>query len=248
MADCDVGCTGQKPEEALASMDRVEYKSQAEDVKEEIKEDVPPLVNILGAQLLNEDGNVATTKLIQKQVIGLYFSAEWCQPCHRFTPVLTEAYTKLKKEDSTSLEIVFISSDRNESDYEKHWKTMPWLALPYAKRIKKGTLSRMFDVQDIPRLVLIDPKTGQVTNRGAKHDVINDKAIENFPWTNPRARTILEFVSNATILLKTSSEVALSDMRERFLILFFCAGWCDACQRFLPTIREWYKKFHPKLQ
>ena len=34
---------------------------------------------------------------------------------------------------------------------------MPWLALPYADREKKGALSKKFKVSGIPTLVILDP-------------------------------------------------------------------------------------------
>merc|ERR1719320_1672267 len=122
---------------------------------------------------------------------------------------------------------------------------MPWLALPYVERIKQGKLSRMYGVDGIPRLVMIDPKTGQAMNLDAKDDVLNDETLENFPWTKP---TILDSVGDATVIRKTGVKVALSHMSERFLMLYFHASWCDACVRLLPTTNEWYKKFRPKLQ
>jgi len=254
MTDCDVGCSGLKPEDVPAAKekDRVEYK-QAEDVmvdnkeeiKEEIKEDIPILVQLLGAQLISENGIVATRKLIEKEVIGLFFSADWCEPCQTFMQTLPKAYTKLTKEDNQSFEIVFISSDENEDGFQKCLKTMPWLALPFADRFKKGKLSRMYGVNGIPSLVMIDPKTGQAINPDAKRKILDDKTWENFPWKQP---TILDSVGDAMVVQKNGDEVALRYMSERFLILHFHANWCHACNQLLPKIKTWYTKFQPKLQ
>lgn len=67
------------------------------------------------------------------QVLGLYFSANWCPPCRAFTPKLTHWYNRLTSTVAINggLEIVFVSSDREEKDFDSHYDTMPWFALPY---------------------------------------------------------------------------------------------------------------------
>ena len=70
------------------------------------------------------------------KVLGLYFSAHWCPPCILFNPDLVDWYNRLNK-SGKELEIVFISFDTTEEDYEEHFSTMNWLALPYQhKEIK----------------------------------------------------------------------------------------------------------------
>ena len=38
-----------------------------------------------------------TAALSGKDVVGLYFSASWCGPCKRFTPMLRDVYNILKQ-------------------------------------------------------------------------------------------------------------------------------------------------------
>lgn len=63
-------------------------------------------------------------------ISGLYFSAHWCPPCKAFTPQLAEIY-KTCLDKGQSLEIIFISSDRSENDFDEYYKEMPWTAIPY---------------------------------------------------------------------------------------------------------------------
>lgn len=125
---------------------------------------------------------------------------------------------------------------------------MPWIALPFAERKKKSKLSQIFDVQGIPRLVLIDPKTGLATNPRANQDILADKTGEKFPWTNRYAGTLLGNLIDAKVNLKNGNEVAVSDFREKFLVLFFYDDSNSDCKQFLPTMIDWYNKFHSKLQ
>ena len=65
--------------------------------------------------------------LVGKNVL-LYFSAHWCPPCRAFRPKLTEAYDNIKANDD-ALEVVFISSDRDQASFDELFATMSWLAL-----------------------------------------------------------------------------------------------------------------------
>lgn len=72
---------------------------------------------------------------VEGNVLGLYFSAHWCGPCRGFTPSLAKWYTELTSGKlQGKLNIVFVSSDRDEPSFDDYFKDMPWLALPFEKR------------------------------------------------------------------------------------------------------------------
>jgi len=246
MAACDVGCAADKPDEVKAASDRVEYKANVDDAKEDVKEEIPEVVQMFGDELLSKDGNISTKELMKKDVIGIYFSAHWCPPCRNFTPRLAEAYNNLQKEEK-SIEIVFVSSDKTEADFQGYYKEMPWLALPFALRDQKRKLSQKFEVRGIPRLLLLDPKTGKVTNPRANQDVVSDKAGEKFPWFNPLAGTILGNLIDAKVNLKTGDEAAVRDIGRKYLAFLF-HDKTEASKAFLQTMVNWYNKFQPKLE
>jgi len=136
-----------------------------------------------GANLLGKDGNVETgAALAGKDVVGLYFSAHWCPPCRGFTPVLGKKYQALK-EAGKSIEIIFVSSDRDQSAFDGYYGSQPWLALPFAERTLKNTLSSDYGVRGIPTLVLLDGKTGDVITTEGRGAVSRSNYIETFPWT-----------------------------------------------------------------
>eukprot|EP00435_Cladocopium_sp_Y103_P072802 s242_g41.t1 len=84
-----------------------------------------------------------TEAMAGKQALALYFSAHWCPPCRGFTPQLAEWYMKdlewglggmesdLK---AKGLEVVFVSSDRDEAAFKEYFGEMPWLALDFSDR------------------------------------------------------------------------------------------------------------------
>ena len=69
------------------------------------------------------------------KVLGLYFSAHWCPPCRAFTPQLAQWYNKVKKSSNgENFDIVFLSSDRDEAQFNEYLQLMPWYAVPYEDR------------------------------------------------------------------------------------------------------------------
>ena len=132
-------------------------------------------------QLLAQGGaSTPVSSLADKQVVGLYFSAHWCPPCRGFTPKLAEVYTAIKG-TGKSLEIVFVSSDRDDVAFDSYHKEMPWLALPFAERALKQTLSKRFKVSGIPSLVLVDGATGQVLSKDGRSVIMSDPQGTDFP-------------------------------------------------------------------
>jgi hypothetical protein len=66
-----------------------------------------------------------------------------------------EIYNELLKKGE-AFEIVFLSRDEEEKDFEEYYASMPWLALPFADNTVKE-LSRYFRVKGIPFLIILGP-------------------------------------------------------------------------------------------
>lgn len=76
--------------------------------------------------------------------------------------MLTELYSVVKDSYPThGLELVFVSSDRNENEFQNYFNSMPWLALPFAS-YQKQILSAVYGVKGIPSLVILDALSGQI--------------------------------------------------------------------------------------
>ena len=101
------------------------------------------IVELIGDKVISGDSenykDVLTESLCgEGKVVGIYFSGHWCGPCRGFTPQLASWYTKFKTgSNGPNFDIIFVSSDRSEEDFNVYFKEMPWLALPYAERKKK---------------------------------------------------------------------------------------------------------------
>lgn len=101
-----------------------------------------------------------------------------CPPCRRFTPLLAATYEKLKAAGKP-FEVVFVSSDEDGDQFKEYLAEMPWLALPFGSL--KAELSRAFDVDGIPTLVILGPDGEVVTDNGT-HAVRSDPEGSEFPW------------------------------------------------------------------
>lgn len=137
----------------------------------------------LGATLLaKRDGLVARVPVtsLDGKYVGLYFSAHWCPPCRNFTPILRGMYAQLQ-EVKKPFEVVFISSDRSQSEFEDYYSHMPWCAVPFDDAATRRALAGQFGISGIPTLIIIGPD-GQVLNRNARMAVIQDRSGERFPW------------------------------------------------------------------
>ena len=109
---------------------------------------------------VGEENQVSET--LQNKHIGVYFSAQWCSPCRIFTPKLTKTYEELKTKGQ-EFEVVFVSSDGDESSFNEYYGKMPWCALPFADTERGHMLREKFDVRGIPALVIVNDK-GEVSS------------------------------------------------------------------------------------
>ena len=126
-----------------------------------------PLSDIFGPKLLKreqEDG-LATDSLSSVPVIGLYFSAKWCAPCKTFTPKLAKFYQEVNGEDQ-QIEIIYISGDQDEDDFDEYFGTMPWTAAHFDDDIL-DTINAKYQVSSIPTFIIIN-QDGSVKLKNGK--------------------------------------------------------------------------------
>jgi len=199
-------------------------------------------LSLLGKTLVTKDGSSVEVSAITgaSKVIGLYFSAHWCPPCRGFTPKLAEFYTAFKKGHARGgdLEIVFVSSDRNEEAFKEYMGEMPWVALPFADRDAKAALSAKFKVQGIPTFVLIDGATGDLITDKARDDVMVDPQGADFPWA---PKPFSELMPATLVDAKGAAHDTKQALSGKVKLLYFSAHWCPPCRKFTPVLGESYK-------
>lgn len=166
--------------------------------------------------LMTKDGvKNASEVLAGKKAIGLYFSAHWCPPCKQFTPILSKFYENSCP--ATDMEIIFCSSDRDQSAFEHYYETMPFAALPYDQRAKKNELSQLFDVSGIPAFIIVNAQ-GEIKSLEGRSDVMQS----------------VGGVMRARIGDKKESEITDDDVKLEF-------SEAEAAN-FVTTVNEWISK------
>ncbi|XP_030847161.1 nucleoredoxin [Strongylocentrotus purpuratus] len=205
------------------------------------------LVELFGETLHGAGGaEVATSTLAGSgRYVGLYFSAHWCPPCRSFTPKLAEFYKAFAKKNESKLEIVFVSSDRDQGEFDGYFKDMTWLSLPFSDRDRKEKLGEMFSVKGIPTFIILDSETGAIVCSEARDEVMDDPEGEDFPWKKIMA--LIELLGEK-LQGAGGAEVETSSLcgSGRYVGLYFSAHWCPPCRKFTPKLAEFYEAFTKK--
>ncbi|KAK2978071.1 hypothetical protein RJ640_015709 [Escallonia rubra] len=160
------------------------------------------------------------------KTIGLYFGGNWCPPCHKFVEQLKEAYHELISTTNQSFEVVFVSTDKGEEDFNRHISNMPWLAIPY-KDTTRQDICRIFDIKRIPALVLIAPNGSTISTNGRA--MISLYGAMAYPFTESR-------IEEVEALLRKQGDglpqQVSNPKHEHVLNLVMAKAYvCDFCQK-----------------
>jgi thiol-disulfide isomerase/thioredoxin len=143
---------------------------------------------LLGPTLHASDGTIMPTLDVlapQKNpptYIGLYFSAKYCPHCREFTPLLADAYERLRNREN-GMEIVWVSNDRTEETFDEYRAKMPWPVVTYnTVQTVRLALRAAYHIPTIPRLVVIDATDGKIVTPDARHNVVSDPLGLKAPW------------------------------------------------------------------
>lgn len=97
-----------------------------------------------------------------KEFVLFYVSAHWCGPCRQFTPKLASWYRGAR----FAVEVVFVSADHDEQGFKSYFASHPWYAIDFDDDWRENLMG-ILQVQGIPRLVVLDAKTGNIVVNNA---------------------------------------------------------------------------------
>lgn len=143
-----------------------------------------PFKQLLGATLIQRPYKLLANDsvLTPKKLIFLYFSASWCPPCKHFTPMLAAFYHEMKIKKKRSLEIVFVSADRDIASFQQYLNDEhPWMAIPYDSPNRKKA-SAYFKVNGIPKLMVFNGSTGAIVCDNAVQQPLTEASLDK--WEN----------------------------------------------------------------
>lgn len=147
-----------------------------------------------------------------------FITAHWCPPCRRFTPVLISLYKKLKEDPQRmdTFELVFVSLDRDEDQFNEYTADMPWKCVPFsAPPEMRQKLAMKYKAEGIPHLVVLDEQRNVITLEGTG-EVSVDPEGEKFPW---KPKTFSEIWP--TQVLTKSGLIDSSTLDTKHLMLYF---------------------------
>ncbi|XP_061182640.1 nucleoredoxin-like protein 2 [Saccostrea echinata] len=106
---------------------------------------------------------------IENTVVGLFFSAGWCAPCQEFVPLLKDLYEELQMK-RCPFQIVFISFDKTEEKMKEYFMDHhgEWLAIPFNDKTLREAFRTRYDVNSLPKLVIVKDTGEIITNQGRK--------------------------------------------------------------------------------
>ncbi len=100
------------------------------------------------------------------KLIAIYFSMHNCPPCRQFTPVFAELYKEINESEKV-IEVIFLSGDKTQEEYDEYYGEMPWLALPKGDS-RLPPIAKKFEVRGVPRLIILKPDGTVVEQNGVQ--------------------------------------------------------------------------------
>ena len=119
--------------------------------------------NFLGLSVWRENRVESIEEVKNCEIVLVYFSGIWSMPCKNAAPHVLKLYRKLNKY-SKVIEIVFISCDRNEEQFNENVLDMPWCYIPFREQGTREIITRHYEVSGIPMMILINKWGVSVSN------------------------------------------------------------------------------------
>jgi len=136
--------------------------------------------------LLSKNGDVVDkSTLEQPETVALFFSANFCKPCHEFLPLLKDFYDEVN-EDQKKLEIVFVSLDKTQEEQESYHKHHGnWPRVSFADEGARVALKSSLGVEKIPALIVLDASKTNAKFSDGVNDVRNMGPMAyDMKWAN----------------------------------------------------------------
>ena len=173
--------------------------------------------------------------VLSDKLILLYFSAHWCLPCRRFSPKLKEFYNS--HQAPHDFEVVFLSMDKSQSEYDQYTADMPWYCLPQDESCMQLTkaLAARYGVQGIPHLLVFD-KDGSLLQQDAVSLLMDNP--EHFPW---RPKPLQEALPKQFMTADKQLQ-EFASLKDKYVLLYFSAHWCPPCRQFTPQLAKAERK------
>lgn len=118
----------------------------------------------------------STSNLRDVRMYAFYYSAGWCGPCRKTTPVLAEWYRKTKAAHP-EFELIFVSNDKSDITFADYMRknAMPWPAVRYSD--VRDPAVNQFAGKSIPWLSVVSRAGAPLTKNAAGGDYTDPEQI-----------------------------------------------------------------------
>ena len=125
--------------------------------------------------LLNRNGDPVETSVLDKpERVALFFSANFCKPCHEFLPLLKDFYEEVNEDGTKKVEVVFVSLDKSQAEQETYHKAHgDWPRISFLNEAERLELKNHLGVEKIPALVILDETKENAKFKDGVNDVRN---------------------------------------------------------------------------
>ncbi|CAB9519058.1 nucleoredoxin-like [Seminavis robusta] len=179
----------------------------------------------------------SASEVLSNKVVVILFSAYWCGPCRRFSPLLKTLYENLRKQPrKEEFEFVYCSMDNYTTEYKHYASTMPWWSLPPQSPVT-DRLRTIYKSEGIPHLCVIDAE-GNLLCGDAVNEAMEDTAGARFPWRCPKA---VEEILPDTYVKNDQTYHPTAELDNKYLMLYFGAGWCPRSTAFTRKVVRAYR-------
>mmetsp|Transcript_22945 Transcript_22945/g.35370 ORF Transcript_22945/g.35370 Transcript_22945/m.35370 type:complete len:162 (-) Transcript_22945:104-589(-) len=149
--------------------------------------DAKKIEELAGSTLLVKDGDAVKKVSVADfakdnssvKFLAFYAGAHWCPPCRIYTANLQEFYHSVNA-DGKKMEVIFMTDDRDQAHFDRHFAKMPWAAIPFGEDNAKNQFKITHCVDSLPSLVVISTSTWNVVNIGEERDSVplKDKSLK----------------------------------------------------------------------
>ena len=152
--------------------------------------------------------NATCEQLEGLKYVGLFFSMGNCAPCKMMLQNLKNFYTDVNLEER-KFEIILVSSDETQEEFDSHFSQMPWMALNLDDT-RNNQIRDKFQILGVPALIILDAKTGFPVTTRARKDLKKDVKEVFESWDK-----LLELKKQRTVERAEEDAIAMAQLRER---------------------------------
>ena len=97
------------------------------------------------------------------KLVCIFYNASWCnQGCGNFRGALKYAYMDWNKDDQKNIQIITVSMDRSEDEFETTMEEIPWVSLPWGSEQKDECMDVSDPKGTHPTLAIFNGTTGEL--------------------------------------------------------------------------------------